>query len=250
MFEKEIIKRYGALGGVSDSNWGYGKGVLEGVSRTIMAGRNDTAIVCKVARGGLYTNASEDFQRGILKGMARTIKTDGFNGYVAKIEKDNSTKRQTANSSSSEDRIRQIHSGGYERGEIKEKRKNIQKFEPRTDGLTNTITTVLKDNLMIAEVKMENSEINNYLYKDFGVFKLTPRECLRLMGVADSDISKMMSVNSNSQCYKQAGNSIVVPVLMAIFSQLHIKGVKAWNDMTNEERDALIQKNGRIEYDK
>lgn len=45
---------------------------------------------------------------------------------------------------------------------------------------------------------------------------------VRLMGVGDEDIDKMMSVNSNAQCYKQAGNSIVVPVLEAIFTRMFI----------------------------
>lgn len=84
--------------------------------------------------------------------------------------------------------------------------------------------------------------IDDYLYKDFGVFKLTPRECLRLMAVRDQDIDKMFSVNSNSQCYKQAGNSIVVTVLMAIFSQLNIKGVTPWNELNQAEREELIER--------
>ena len=88
-------------------------------------------------------------------------------------------------------------------------------------------------------------QVEDYLYKDFGVFKLTPRECGRLMGVNDQDIDRMLSVNSNSQCYKQFGNSIVVPVLMGIFSQLDIKGVKKWNDMNQEEREELIEKTTR-----
>lgn len=50
--------------------------------------------------------------------------------------------------------------------------------------------------------------------------KLTPLECFRLMGVTDSDGEKMLSVNNNSQCYKQAGNSIVVDVMVAMFKQL------------------------------
>lgn len=83
--------------------------------------------------------------------------------------------------------------------------------------------------------------IDDYLYKDFGVFKLTPRECLRLMGVKDQDIDKMFLVCSNSQCYKQAGNSIVVSVLMAIFSQLNIKGVTPWNELSQEQREKLIE---------
>lgn len=85
--------------------------------------------------------------------------------------------------------------------------------------------------------------IEDYLYKDFGVFKLSPRECGRLMGVCDKDIDKMMEVNSNTQCYKQYGNSIAVPVLMAIFSQLGLPGVPKWNDLTEEQRKELVVKN-------
>ena len=50
--------------------------------------------------------------------------------------------------------------------------------------------------------------------------KLTPRECWRLMGFTDEDYDKAASVVSNTQLYKQAGNSIVKQVLMAIFSQM------------------------------
>ena len=49
--------------------------------------------------------------------------------------------------------------------------------------------------------------------------KLTPKECFRLMGFTDEDIEKTTS--SNTQLYKQAGNSICVPVLEAIFTNLH-----------------------------
>lgn len=52
--------------------------------------------------------------------------------------------------------------------------------------------------------------------------KLTPKEHWRLMGFADIDFEKAEKVCSNSQLYKQAGNSIVVNVLMAIFKELFI----------------------------
>ena len=52
--------------------------------------------------------------------------------------------------------------------------------------------------------------------------KLTPKECWRLMGFDDEDFAKAEKVNSNSQLYKQAGNSIVVNVLMAIFKELFV----------------------------
>ena len=50
--------------------------------------------------------------------------------------------------------------------------------------------------------------------------KLTPRECWRLMGFTDEEFEKAEKVNSNTQLYKQAGNSIVVNVLVEIFSKL------------------------------
>lgn len=50
--------------------------------------------------------------------------------------------------------------------------------------------------------------------------RLTPREYWRLMGFTDEDFDKASAVNSNTQLYKQAGNSIVVNVLMAIFKEM------------------------------
>lgn len=50
--------------------------------------------------------------------------------------------------------------------------------------------------------------------------KLTPKECWRLMGFNDADFDKAQSVNSNTQLYRQAGNSICVPVLEAIFKEM------------------------------
>lgn len=50
--------------------------------------------------------------------------------------------------------------------------------------------------------------------------KLTPKECWRLMGFSDDDFHAAEEVNSNTQLYKQAGNSIVVTVLEGIFKQL------------------------------
>lgn len=58
------------------------------------------------------------------------------------------------------------------------------------------------------------------IFTEYRIRKLTPLECFRLMGVTDSDGAKMLSVNSNSQCYRQAGNSIVVDVMAAMFKQL------------------------------
>lgn len=61
---------------------------------------------------------------------------------------------------------------------------------------------------------------------DFRIRKLTPLECWRLMGFTDTDFLKAQLVNSNSQLYKQAGNSIVVPVLEGIFRKMFIQEVQ------------------------
>ena len=59
------------------------------------------------------------------------------------------------------------------------------------------------------------------LFDGLRIRKLTPKECYRLMGFSDEDFEKSESVpTSNTQLYKQAGNSIVVNVLEAIFKQL------------------------------
>ena len=61
------------------------------------------------------------------------------------------------------------------------------------------------------------------IYTGKRIRKLTPRECGRLMGLRDDEIDKILAVNSNTQAYKQFGNSIVVDVLVAIFKELLLK---------------------------
>ena len=60
----------------------------------------------------------------------------------------------------------------------------------------------------------------SYEIEKYRIRKLTPKECWRLMGFSDEDFEKAAKVNSNTQLYKQAGNSIVKDVLMAIFRQM------------------------------
>ena len=181
----------------------------------------------------------------------------------------------------------------YESGKIKERRCNLRKYAIRTDGLCNTISTVLKDNYLLERRTVEMSDtvsLPGAYGRNFGskgkiqdsdsecetlqaamgcgggnvplveqaivddtysnrsprvcedyspslrserqgmkviqnenqlrIRKLTPKECWRLMGFDDSDFEKAEKVNSNTQLYKQAGNSIVVDVLYYIFGNL------------------------------
>lgn len=56
---------------------------------------------------------------------------------------------------------------------------------------------------------------------DIRIRKLTPKECFRLMGFSDENFEAAENVVSNSQLYKQAGNSIVVDVLYYILVELY-----------------------------
>ncbi len=67
--------------------------------------------------------------------------------------------------------------------------------------------------------KMHRAGVDNYVTHNNGrIRKLTPRECLRLMGFKDS----FKQVVSDTQMYRQAGNSIVVDVLIALLKQMDI----------------------------
>ena len=79
------------------------------------------------------------------------------------------------------------------------------------DGIGYILTaTEYKDPLKIAEPGNTRT---------VRIRKLTPRECWRLMGFMDEEFDRVHGI-SNSQLYKQAGNSIVVNVLSALLSQL------------------------------
>lgn len=56
--------------------------------------------------------------------------------------------------------------------------------------------------------------------EDLRVRKLTPCECWRLQGFPDWAFDKAQKVNSDSQLYKQAGNSVTVPVIYEIAKRL------------------------------
>lgn len=120
-----------------------------------------------------------------------------------------------------------------------------QRLEINEKGTSNTITSVQKDNVVVEPIvlgwtrdsrgkivdrhpvevancvtaaKRDNTQ--NYVVEKYRIRKLTERECFRLMGVRDEDSDKIRAAVSKSQCYKLAGNSIVVDVMVRIFDQL------------------------------
>ena len=137
---------------------------------------------------------------------------------------------------------------------------NDQQLEVQKDGVANTLTSAQKDNMVLEPTvvgglgEMNSNGGTQYFQHDrvydsngvapahqaqlaggsnkfvvksqrrYRIRKLTPRECFRLMGVKDEDSDKVTV--SNSQKYKQAGNSIVVDVLMGIFENMFVKECK------------------------
>lgn len=124
-----------------------------------------------------------------------------------------------------------------------------QRLEVNMQGTSNCLTSVQKDNLLlenniqkVGQISSNGSQCgtvisdngisdlvagthgyaNSHIATQYRIRKLTPRECGRLMGVSDEDIDKMAAVNSNTQLYKQFGNSIVVDVMCAMFKNLNI----------------------------
>lgn len=128
-----------------------------------------------------------------------------------------------------------------------------QRLEVNTSGCSNTLTSVQKDNWVVEPKVLQVGNIvstgnwNNpqigriyspegcsptlntcnggnhepKITEGYRIRKLTPKECWRLMGFTDIEFecAKLSGV-SNSQLYRQAGNSIVVDVLVGIFKEL------------------------------
>lgn len=81
--------------------------------------------------------------------------------------------------------------------------------------------TVIADNGLSPNlVAGTHGYANSCIATQYRIRKLTPRECWRLMDFSDEDFENAAEVNSDTQLYKQSGNSIVVNVLVAILGQL------------------------------
>ena len=74
--------------------------------------------------------------------------------------------------------------------------------------------------MVIVSLRLLRASLTPDNIDSFELRKLTPLECWRLMGVNDFDYAKVSDVMSDTQLYKQAGNAIVVDVLVEIFKNL------------------------------
>lgn len=151
------------------------------------------------------------------------------------------------------------------RGRVDENYQYSQRLEPHGGDVTNALTTVQKDNVLIVQPKelLARGGVSHCIEASYGhgitvrkntgrprrqtvmenarLRRLTPLECWRLMGFSDSDFNKARNrLNQNcyggrdrasSQLYRQAGNSIVVDVLLYIMESLRGANPELFKDV-------------------
>lgn len=160
--------------------------------------------------GGIYTKQSPNFQRGILEGMSRSLKAEQHDaGVVEKVKIKQATQQGYA-----ECKLGGVADLSFPTS--KTRRGRVQDGGDTCPTLTATETGICR------------------IETPYRIRKLTPFECAKLMNFTEEDANKMMSVNSNTQVYKQCGNSICTNVLQAIFCQMNIKGCPTWEEYAKE----------------
>lgn len=110
-----------------------------------------------------------------------------------------------------------MQGGGRQPHVIDRKVNKVMNINPSGKGMNGN---VFSDNGLAPTLTTNKGEGNKIL-SNMSIRKLTPKECFRLMGFNDSDYDAASKVVSNSQMYKQTGNSIVVDVLYYILVELY-----------------------------
>ena len=125
-------------------------------------------------------------------GIAPTIRCYGGGGLEPKI------------------RVKEATKQGYAEAEIGD---SINLSHPNSKTRRGRVGKQIANTLLTGESQ-------GVVEPDFRIRKLTPRECWRLQGFPDWAFDQAQEVNSNSQLYKQAGNSVTVNVIEAIAKEL------------------------------
>ena len=107
-------------------------------------------------------------------------------------------------------RVKEATSQGYAEAEIGD---SVNLSHPNSKTRRGRVGKQIANTLLTGESQ-------GVVDPDFRIRKLTPRECWRLQGFPDWAFDKAQEVNSNSQLYKQAGNSVTVNVIAAIAKEL------------------------------
>lgn len=207
---------------------------------------------------GVYINRPHQ-KRGVVQhGMIQTIKCSPDVGVVVRdkslftetqtkmFTKDGNVKRYIDSDIVDEFKEGQVadisFSNGYGHGTIVHNEcptitaTNASSFITKVKDKRGNILPCYKDGKQLTDT-IHNSQ---RLFDGLRVRKLTPKECFRLMGFEDDDYEAASKVNSDSQLYKQAGNSIVTTCLMAIFGELlGIDYIEKINQLLNEIKNDI-----------
>lgn len=230
MLEDEVDEKYY----LSDKQLNY---VLDMKDVALKSGRdiNDRIVNPQIAktiscRGAVDQRADvtnftidecdEELKVKDIKKMSLLIKNSTKKGYLEAVEGDGvdvSGRMQYHRGTVQKQMIQTLTtSGGNDRGVVVDK---LPGAYGRDFGSKGKIQN--KEYCDTLTASMGNGGGNVPIYqKELRIRKLTPKECWRLMGFDDEDFEKSAKVNSNTQLYKQAGNSIVVNVLEAILNSL------------------------------
>ena len=199
----------------------------DGVTNTLSTVQKDNYI-CVAMRGRNPENPSdrtvgsptEQRLEPNSQGICNTLTSVQKDNLVMEVKQlgfmDNGTGQHQSNTVYDENalcpNITTIESGGTQ--QIKVMTENVYDFynnNLKSDGVCGTLTSACSHN---------GSGTFGVIEPQYLIRKLTPRECWRLMDFTDEDFEKAAQVNSNTQLYKQAGNSIVKNVLVAILGQM------------------------------
>lgn len=156
---------------------------------------------------------------------SRIIDTDGISYCMANGHKDGMPKIAEPNVLRAErtEQCKKLRKQNGDKG-MKFNDGNKQ-YSPRTDGISNTLSTITKDNMLaVPELRMEDGCLVDKEGRRYRIRKLSPTECFRLMDVNDNDIEKMKQAGiAKTNLYKLAGNSIVVSCMYHLFRKLFIE---------------------------
>lgn len=96
--------------------------------------------------------------------------------------------------------------------------KMVDKIDPTKCQAIDIYNQTTHDEMQTIKTNVDRANMTA-VTQDLRIRKLTPKECFRLMGVKDEAYERIAKHQSNASLYHLAGDSIVIPVLVAIFGQ-------------------------------
>ena len=202
---------------------------------------------------GGYSGVSAEFNRGILEGVSRTLKSNKADAVVALGVRNGLQEHQSWRTDGKSPTLTAAMGMGGGCTSCVQEQLSVDGFSTETDGNSRTIKANIAQTcqanltrtdsfgttgviVKIADETQitEHPDVYVQLSEDCTVYavwlnkyncyvairKLTPKECFRLQGFSDEYFEKAQFVNSDSQLYKQAGNGVTTNVVRVIADRL------------------------------